>query len=204
MKLLISLILLTPTLGFAADTTTESVVINENPMNFGAQVGLNITNASLGAKGTSLNRAGFQLGALLEVPVTPGLLYLQPELSFVQRGAENSAFGPQIKARLNYLEAGLLAKAKINMADVKPFAFAGPHFGYLLNASGEGGGTTLDRSQFRSADLGFDIGGGVGIATGERSEVLVSARFTSSLLDAIPSDPEWRSEGFLVNIGYLF
>lgn len=180
------------------------LIVNEHPLNFGVQLGLNVSNAALDAGIPSSSRAGVQIGGVLEVPLTPGLLYLQPEMSFVQRGAENATFGTPIKARLNYLETALLAKLKINVADAKPFALAGPRFGYLLNASGENSELTLDRSRFSSADLGFDLGGGIAIATNERSEVYVSARYSFSWIDADPSNASWKSEGFLVNVGYLF
>jgi len=204
MKSLLSLVIITLCVSAqAAKEEVEVNVVNEYVTNFGAQVGLNISDASVAA-GASSSRAGFQLGVLGETPVTPGLLYLQPEFSFVQRGAENANFGLPVKVRLNYLEAGLLLKAKVNMADAKPFVMAGPRLGYLLNASGEAPGLTLGRSNFRSFDIGFDIGGGMAIAMNSRSEVIVSARYGFGILDADSSAGEWKSDSFLISVGYLF
>lgn len=188
---------------WAAEEESKVLIVNENVTNYGVQLGVNISDAAV-SSGVSSSRSGFQFGVLGESPVTPGLLYLQPELSFVQRGAENALFGQNIKARLNYLEAGVLLKAKINIAESKPFLMAGPHMGYLLSASGDGTGLALSRSNFRSVDMGFDIGLGMGVAMTDRSEMLISARYSFSVIDADPSANEWKSDSFLVSLGYLF
>jgi len=203
-KYLFLLVLILASLSQAAEEESSVLVIDENVTNYGLQVGLNFSNASVGAGVPTSGRAGFQIGALMEAPLTPGLLYLQPELSLVQRGAETGSFGPLVKTRLNYLEVGLLAKVKITVAEVKPFALAGPRFGYLLSASGENGGVSLDRSSFSSADFGIDIGGGVAFAMSDRSEVLLTARYSFGLIDADPSAQSWKSEAFLLSVGYLF
>lgn len=179
--------------------------INPYKKSFGVQAGLAIGNAQVEPITVSSNRTGFTLGGYVEVPMLPGFLYVQPELNYLQKGAENAHFGSLAAAKLSYVEMPLLAKVKLMVPSVKPFFLAGPTFAYLISGSVDGAGASFDRSRFNNVDIGFLLGAGVSFQLGDNlnsSEMTVSLRYTKGLNNLDAGTNQWKSNvlGMLVGI----
>lgn len=72
---------------------------------------------------------GLQFGAVLNVPVV-GLLSVQPELLFVQKGYKMSGGDDKIELKMNYIEVPLLAKLALGTEGLGTYLTAGPALGY--------------------------------------------------------------------------
>lgn len=189
-------------------TTSEEEVQIEQPAIMdpykawmGVQTGMAISNASLEALPTT-QRVGFSVGAFYEAPLLPGFLYLQPEISFVQKGAYNTFFGAD-SARFNYIEVPLLAKVKFILPRIRPFALAGVGLGYMVGASNSAGTAMTGLNPF---EISLILGGGLAFELGEgpdSTQLNFSARFSRSLnrLDSKPGNSGWTSNVFSLLVG---
>ncbi len=193
-----------------ADTSKEETTLKQpgqiDPygLGLGLQGGLAFGNASVEPVTPSTNRVGLSFGAYAEVPMLPGFFYLQPELNFLQKGAENAHFGTSASARLNYLEMPLLAKIKLMIPRLKPFLLAGPTLAYMVGGTLEGTGDSLDRSRFNNLDIGLLLGVGFGFQLGETvdsSELTVSLRYTSGLNNLDAGANQWKSNVLSLLVG---
>jgi len=183
-----------------AQAKSFAKAIDESIFNFGAQAGLTVFNADLANSTLSNTLTGFTAGVFAEAPLIPGLIYLQPELNFIQKGADNAVFGTSGSTRLSYLEVPILAKAKLTLSSVKPFVIAGPSAAVMLSSSGPGAAT----NRLGSFDFGFDLGGGVAIATSERSELTFTVKEALGLINLDKGASQWKSNGLIFTLGYLF
>ncbi len=175
-------------------------------MSFGFHAGINFANANLVPTVATSNKVGLTLGAFFETPVMPGFLFLQPEFDFVQKGSENTHFGPNANVRLNYLEIPVLLKAKFALPKIKPFVLGGITAGYLLSGSVDGApGVTLSR--FKSLEIGYVLGVGFSYLLGDNlnsPEFTLEARMGSgfSNLDSVAG--EWTNRNFSLLAGIQF
>jgi Outer membrane protein beta-barrel domain len=215
--------LLINSFSFAASTESDSEVVKKisnkeiremeerNKINpyakkFGAHIGLSFANSSLGSSVStdSSSRMGLMAGVIMEVPLLPGFMYMQPELNFVQKGAINSVFGREISVRTNYIELPLIAKIKLSTPSFKPEFFAGPSFGYLVSSSFDP--VLVPAPEFNSFELGLNLGIGFSLPISDvasASEIQVLARYTKALNDTFAKVP-WKSESFLIQVGFIF
>jgi hypothetical protein len=178
--------------------------VNPQRVSFGLQLGVTVSNAALNAPIASGAKRGFDLGAFVEAPVIPGFLYFQPELSYVQKGADNGFFGTTGAAQLNYLEVPLLAKVKFNIPHARPFILAGVGMGYLLGAHTETGGPIMPSSRLNTIDISAVLGGGVSFpltSSPDGALMSFSARYTNSLTSADAAAGDWRSRVFSILVG---
>lgn len=181
--------------------------VDPNHLSIGVQAGLNISNAATAPVTNSSNRTGFKVGALVEAPVLPGFFYVQPELNFLQKGAENTHFGTMATSSLNYLELPLLAKIKFKISSVKPFVLAGPSVAYLLSGNVDGPGLSAGRDRFSNLDFSFGLGGGVNFPLGDgprAPEAFFAGRYTFALANVDRSTESWKSYGLQMTGGIQF
>jgi hypothetical protein len=187
-------------------TEKEKTYANPNRIRFGASAGLSFSNAALEPNSSSSGKTGVKAGVLAETPLIPGFLYFQPEFNFVQKGAENDHFGAVIATRLNYLELPLLAKVRINLPRIRPFALAGPSLSYLLNASGENGAAKVVTENFSTVDVSMNLGAGLSFQISDdvdSSEVVFGMRYGFVLNDVDSGAGSWKSSTFQLTLGIL-
>ena len=133
----------------------------------GARGGLVFTNFSGAGDGYD-TRTGFALGGFVKMNLPESRVSIQPEIYFVQKGAETD--GGEIK--IEYLEIPILFKMALTDSDiVRPNLFAGPYAGINLNQDSGGGllgpsGRSPENIDFGGvAGIGLDFEAGNSIFT---------------------------------------
>lgn len=154
-------------------------------------------------------RGGWLLGGFAVFDVT-GPFALQPELNYVQKGAESESGGSTVTTKLNYIELPILAKIQTPSAGlVSPSVFLGPSAALNIKAEQEVGSSTSDiDDDIRGFDLGAVFGVGVDANVGVGT-LLVDARYSLGLIDISDDDdlaeePSLRNQGFMLTVGYAF
>jgi hypothetical protein len=153
-------------------------------------------------------RTGLTLGGFITFDFA-GPFALQPELNYVQKGAEQ-ANGTITK--LDYIELPLLVKLQAPTGGaVSPHLFMGPTGALNINAEEEtDAGTTDVSDNVRMVDLGLAFGIGLDAGLGAGT-LLVDARYglgVTSLDEdddvAEAEDVSIRNQGFMITVGYAF
>lgn len=170
---------------------------------YGAHIGISLANAVTNPAQNSSNRSGLTLGLKANKAVIAGLLSVQTELNYVQKGAQNSHFGAPGAVKADYLEIPLLAKLELMFPRFRPFVAAGPGFSLALTKSVEGvtgvGGTNL-----RPVDVTGSIGFGCAILSGKRldsSQWTIEGRYTNSFVNLTPDHGNWKNSVFQILVG---
>ncbi len=170
---------------------------------YGAHIGISLANAVTDPGQNSSNRSGLTLGLKANKAVIAGLLSLQTELNYVQKGAQNSHFGAAGAVKADYLEIPFLAKVELMLPRFRPFAVVGPGFALALTKSVEGvagvGGTNL-----RPIDFTGSIGFGCAILSGKRldsSQWTIEGRYTSSFVNLTPDQGNWKNSVLQILVG---
>jgi opacity protein-like surface antigen len=182
---------------------------------FGVKLGLTVTNFG-GEDADDLgfldfeNKLGFAAGALMNIPLSP-MVSLQPELMFVTKGAEVEIFGRnEGYLSLNYLEIPVLVRVDVPVAaNVAPFVVAGPALGFLLSAKAvdRNGNTDNIKDDFENVDLGFIVGGGLGIPLSSGGVIDIEVRYEVGLADINDDrnfNVELENRAFFILGGYRF
>ena len=198
---------------------------------FGLRAGANYANLSGNIKNedTYNNKVGFLGGVMLNVPLlADGLLSVQPEVLYSQKGFENkpteftSVLGKQKRegnVNYNYIDVPLLLKFKA----LGFVAEAGPQYSYLLSSNNETKTTTTptigsptvsetkdknDVSGLNRNELGYVAGVGYEATNG----LSLSLRYTGAFSDFVKSDNNTYFDGdlknarhsaFQLSLGYL-
>jgi hypothetical protein len=138
------------------------------------------------------NRSGTMFGVSLAMPVGSGLV-LQPELLFINKGAElNLTGGVAQDIRLDYFEIPLLLRRNFGTGAITPHAYAGPSVGYQLGCNLSLSGNTIPKTSSdckrdaffepSSVDWGAIVGAGVNLSLGGLG-VTGGARYGFGLAD---------------------
>lgn len=113
-----------------------------------------------------MNRVRPVLGLNVEIPLFNGHMYVAPEVAFTGRGDsrlfESTAYDTLVRyqARINYLEARLPISVAIPATSwLKPYVFAAPSFGVVLDTVGP------FRSEFKQYSLDGAINDSVAVST---------------------------------------
>ena len=198
---------------------------------FGLRAGANYSNLSGNIKNedTYNNKVGFLGGVMLNVPLlAEGLLSIQPEILYSQKGFENkptefsSVLGKQKRegnVNYNYIDVPLLLKFKA----LGFVAEAGPQYSYLLSSNNETKTTTTptvgsptvsetkdknDVSGLNRNELGYLAGVGYEATNG----LSLNLRYTGAFSDIVKSDisayfngdlKNARHSAFQLSLGYL-
>ncbi len=186
-------------LAFGATSTTES--FERQPVRIGVEAGMTFSNVSAPKDVTPSNRQGLAVGVNVEVPVEE-YLSLQPELLFVQRGANLAKVGSlSVDAKYNSLELPLLAKVRLN-GPVSPFLVGGPvaiwNISRSVVASTPSGATGIGFNP-KSFDFGAAVGGGLDVGP-----FTAQVRYTFGLTNLDENSADWKSRGVHVLAGLRF
>jgi hypothetical protein len=139
-------------------------------------------------------KAGFTIGAGLNMPLGDGMFSLQPELNYIQKGSKWEEGDASEKYTVNYLEVPVLAKVTFGEA-TKFYVNAGPSVAFGLGGKAkweegdESGETDIkfgdeDESSDdyyieKGTDISFQIGAGVIVA----EKVMIDVRYGLGLTD---------------------
>ncbi|WP_440998822.1 porin family protein [Fodinibius sp. SL11] len=133
--------------------------------NIGVKGGLDFAKLSYSSSGASISSSsttGFVAGVYTNFEMSSGFM-LQPELLYVQKGAESTFSNTTTTTTLDYIEIPVLAKYGFSAggSSFKPYAAAGPYLGFNVNAESESSGQTTDISDnVKGTDFG--VAGEVG------------------------------------------
>ena len=132
------------------------------------------------------SRIGLAGGAFVRVPIGEQLS-IQPEVNYVQKGAEESAIGITLKIKMDYVEIPVLLRYEFPAGgSVLPCLYAGPMvaFKVVSDMTAEALGTSLDLgiANQKSTDFGLVIGGGIDVGMGS-SAITFDLRFAVGLAE---------------------
>ena len=143
----------------------------------GARLGVSIAKASLDVQQSfeTANRTGFTGTVFLDTGT--GVLSLQPEVSYIQKGAKNATTGAVIK--LDYVELAALLKAGLPLPAIQPHVFAGIGADFSTDNN-----VTVGNIDFstKKADWTVPIGVDVKVAVGSLA-ICADARYAIGLTD---------------------
>jgi opacity protein-like surface antigen len=184
---------------FAAVAVFGFAFANAQETKFGAKAGLNLSNFTGDAEGTS-TKVGFQVGAFAEIKVSEKFA-VQPEVLFSVLGAKEEFFGITVNSNLNYLVIPVMAKYYV--ADAFSLE-AGPQIGFLMSAKAKADGESLDiKDGFNSTDFGINVGAGYDVT----ENINLGLRYTIGVSNILKDAPDSFSVGnsnIAFAVGYKF
>lgn len=152
------------------------------------------------------SKLGADIALVCDFPIGE-VFAISPEFHWLQKGSKiKDLSGSFNEATLtfNYLEIPVLFKLRFGEG-AGFFLFAGPSIGYLFDASDkDGNGTTndIDTEDFKRAELGAHIGGGISLGP-----VNVDLRYIlgfSNIADQNGTDLEIRNSGYGAGVTLMF
>lgn len=181
----------------------------QNPIRFGIIGGANITGAWGDDAENIDTRTGFDVGALIQLPVGE-VVSIQPEVHYTQKGYETSGV-VETETSLDYVQVPVLIRAGAPLAEGFDVDFQfGPSFGFLLSCEMEtvaaGTTTTSDCDDTsKGFDWGIIAGGSFSWAAGP-GDVLFDIRYDLGLTEVSDADPaaDIKNTSFQFLIGYAF
>ena len=138
---------------------------------FGIKGGANIANVNgdfAGQISDWKSTVGFCGGVFLELNLGR-VLTIQPEVLYTMKGADTGTG----KLTFDYIEIPVLLKLRIPTGSLHPFVFAGPAFGFKLNAVLEG----IKIEDMPTADYSAVLGGGLQLGR----SIHIDVRYTMGL-----------------------
>lgn len=185
------------TLGSAITASAQST-IHQNPVTYGINTGLSISDLWGDDVGGTTVRGGFSGGVFMNYRAHP-YFSIQPEMNFVMKHSQvdDGVLGENEKTRylFNYLEIPVLMKGHFYSGGaVTPNIYAGPALAFNLSDD--------DVDDLKSVDFGFAFGGGFDIYR----TVMLDLRYTLGVVDIfdVSSDPSAKNGTFTVSIGVGF
>jgi hypothetical protein len=160
---------------------------------FGGRAGVTVAKVSVDSDVFDAeNRVGFAGTAFLQMEW--GSLGIQPELSYLQKGAENF--------EIDYLELAVLGKLGFDVAGLRPHVFAGVGADYEVDSSTQVPVTTEELDW--NAIFGFDVFVPLG-----RLVLVGDARFAMGLKDVqdvgtVITEAKNRAWSLTAGAGYKF
>ncbi|MBN8642544.1 MAG: PorT family protein [Flavobacteriales bacterium] len=172
---------------------------NAQEAKFGAKAGLNLSNFTGDAEGTS-TKVGFQVGAFAEFKVSDKFA-VQPELVYSALGAKYDFFGFDVTETLSYLTIPVMAKYYV--ADAFSLE-AGPQIGFLMSAKAKADGESEDtKDAYNSTDFGINVGAGYDVT----ENINLGLRYTIGVSNIVKDAPDGISVGnsnIAFAVGYKF
>jgi Outer membrane protein beta-barrel domain len=147
-----------------------------SPISIGLQGGMNLGNLSFNPSRSTSTRTGIAIGGHLELSLL-GIVYLQPELMYVQKGAVDSTTSNIIK--LDYLEIPLLMKFKLGITPIHLELMAGPYVAFAMSTKTDLGasGVRTDLTDAKQMDVGAVLGVGAELTVGSSTSVFANLRY---------------------------
>ena len=154
---------------------------------FGVTGGLNMANMT-GDYDDNKSMIAFGGGTYARLSLVPQFS-IQAEVLYMQKGTKWDD-GDE-KLTLSYLEVPVLLMFNVpTPGPVSPKFFAGPYFGYLLDAKDDFEGEELDvKEAFKDFDIGVVLGAGVDLKVGPSGKVFFNGRYSrgmSNVNDILP------------------
>ncbi len=164
---------------------------------FGIKGGLSY--ATLSDKSPDMNnRTGFAAGVAIDMRA--GLIGIQPELLYVQKGVTESGSPSGSSPKLDYAEVPILLKLTLGTPGIQPMIYAGPSVGFRLNCKVLE--VTCASGTIKSTDWAAVLGGGVRI--GGNKGVTLEGRYSWGLKDIhdVSAGVEQKTRTFLALVGF--
>lgn len=142
-------------------------------------------------------RTGFAAG--LSFDLGSGLLSLQPEALYVQKGTDDAGTPSATAPKLSYAEVPVLLKLTLGPSSLQPMAYAGPSVAFRLSC--RTGESDCAAGTFKSTDWGAVLG--AGLRVGGRSGFTIEGRYNWGLKDIhdIGAGVDTRTRTFLILAG---
>lgn len=155
-------------------------------------------------------RQGMCVGVSTEYSII-GLVAIQPELLYVQKGAQcdvdpftGTDIGETYTVKLDYVELPVLAAMSVPLPSlVKPRVFAGPYVAYNLKAQGSfETGSSTDLDFIKPLDYGAVVGVGTDLDF-ILAKVMLDGRYTFSLASIHEDGDDVKNRTITVMLGLL-
>jgi hypothetical protein len=189
--------------------TSTPTVQAQTSTSFGVKAGGALANLRGDIEGTS-SKFGFTVGGFANIDIGTSGFAVQPELLFIQKGADASVGDASIA--LNYIQVPVLAAYEFDAGSVQPMVFAGPALAFKVSESVDGVPDDAD-DQYNSIDFSLPFGAGIGIPVGNGS-LMIDARFDLGLAnvadvpddlpDELGGDASVQTSTFVFTVGYAF
>ena len=144
------------------------------------------------------NRTGFAAGVALDL--RSGLIGIQPEVLYVQKGVTPNGTPSGTSPKLDYIEVPVLLKLSLGTPGIQPMVYAGPSAGFRLSCKV----LELDCASgtVKSTDWGAVLGGGVRVG-GDKGFTL-EGRYTWGLKDIhdVSAGVDQKTRTFLALVGF--
>ena len=147
-----------------------------SPISLGLQGGMNLANLSLNPSRSTSNRTGLAVGGHLELSLL-GIIYLQPEIMYVQKGGVDSPTGNVIK--LDYLEIPVLMKFKFGITPIHLELLGGPYVGFAMSKKVDAGlGSSTQLTDAKDMDIGATLGVGAQLDLSSKYALFADLRYS--------------------------
>jgi len=164
---------------------------------FGVVAGQNYS--TIKSKGNSIQDiiTGLAGGVAAQIIWPKGFL-LQPEILYSQKGCK---FASGVQYGVDYVEVPIKAKYRIQITDVKPFAFAFPYVAYAFKLEQTGDMISDDTlsDRINKIDYGFGVGAGF-----DAWNLQVSFRYTWGIAQVINESFPVRNSVLTISAGLFF
>lgn len=188
---------------FAISFVVEAEAQEESRVGLKGGLGLYSSTASISVQGlsveeTSDSRVGFAAGLFIEKPFSD-IVSGQIEALYVQKGGKDSVSEEEVEVSdgdltLSYIDVPVMLKINIPIeAEISPFVYGGGFAGYLLDASAEADGESIDEVEIKDllTDLNYGLIFGAGINFGAIS---LDIRYDLGLANIFDKDSELFSD----------
>ena len=143
---------------------------------FGIRAGLNATNVSFKSLPNKSERFGYHVGVFADVPISPGFVSLQPEISYSTQGTSFKPANERQTLNLNYVDLLLPVAFKLSMFDLQVGPFASymtskPNYTYYA-----------DNKVYTDGFKKYDVGLTAGI-TMNVNKFLIGLRYNQGFVD---------------------
>jgi len=184
----------------------QKVKAIETAPTFGAVVGVNFATFTGSDATGAKTLSGVVFGAQATFSLNPSV-FIQPQLLYSMKGAQESSADTTVKVKLNYIELPVLLGVHLASAQshTRPYIMAGPTVAVLssckisVSFGGASGEASCASGSTNSLDLGVTGGAGIEMATG-RVTLSLAARYTLGLSKPI-KDSNVKNAGFNVSVG---
>ena len=171
-----------PTLSILLVFIVSNITFAQVVPNFGIKGGVNFSNFAQTEIEDYETKAGFLIGAFLEVGIPMSSVSIQPEILYAQFGAGLKDADASVD--LNYIQIPVLLKLKFDAPGGTPNIYFGPYANFLASAEvdGDGGSVEIDEIIEDSA-FGVIIGGGIDL-----SKVQLGLRMSVGITEVFKED----------------
>lgn len=153
-------------------------------------------------------RTGIAFGGFAQFGIGEAAPFvIQPEILFLQKGVESSAFGSTEKVKLSYIEIPVLAKYNFPLeGNVKPNILVGPAVSILMSAKDDFDGEEEDiKDLIKSTEFSIVMGGGVDFTLPSGGVVTLDIRFDVGLSNVVDiEDATVKNSSYGLMAGYGF